>query len=79
MLEWIFLKRALMDSRWGGWYGSDLRIPILLIDNLFIWLGGRMYERLPLLGAEAKRINIYGAGYYLQTLGNWREEPTLQC
>ena len=31
-----------------------------------------MYERLPLLGAEAKRINIYGAGYYLQTLGNWR-------
>ena len=24
------------------------------------------------MGAEAKRINIYGAGYYLQTLENWR-------
>ena len=31
-----------------------------------------MHEKFPLLGAEAKRINIYGAGYYLQTLGNWR-------
>ena len=30
----------------GGWYGLDLRIPIPLIDDLFIYLGGECKNAL---------------------------------
>ena len=34
-----------------------------------------MHEKLPLLGAEAKKSNIYGAGHYLTNIQNLEKNP----
>ena len=86
MMEWIFLSALRWILAMGRRCGLDLRIPIPLIDNLFIWLGGEGKNALaprirsacgrkPLLGTEAKRFNIYGAGHYLTDIQDLEKNP----
>ena len=75
MLEWIFLKRALMDSRWGRmvWIRSENLHPF---NRQFIYLARganvkmpwrlafiRRMEDSPYWAQKPRSPNIYGTGH----------------
>ena len=87
MLEWIFLKHALMDSRWGRmvWIRSENPRPF---NRQFIYLARGANVKMPWLLAFARRMEdgpywaqkprsptFMGAGNYLTDIQDLEKNP----
>ena len=90
MLEWIFPKRALMDSRWGRmiWIGSKNPHPF---NRQFIYLARGANVKTPwllvfirrvedsLIGRRSQEVQHLCCRTLLYKHSKFGEEPALQC
>ena len=91
MLEWIFLKHALMNSRWGRmiWIGSKNPHPF---NRQFIYLARganvkmpwrlafiRRMEDSPYWAWKPRSATFMGSRTLLSRYSEFGEEPALQC